>query len=127
MVAADRDRPSESVFARVARLAQGWGPGGTVGLVVGATATSELSIVRGIAPGLAFLVPQVPTIGTGYALIYALGWRQHASAVIAVEERDGVRFYVEHNSPFKPTELLRTPGFRKNEPSPTDVRAGATP
>ena len=72
-------------------------------------------------------MPQVPTIGAGYALIYALGWRQHASAVIAVEERDGVRFYVEHNSPFKPTELLRTPGFRKNEPSPTDVRAGATP
>ena len=80
-----------------------------------------------VAGGIAFLVPQVPTIGAGYALIYALGWRQHASAVIAVEERDGVRFYVEHNSPFKPTELLRTPGFRKNEPSPTDVRAGATP
>jgi hypothetical protein len=38
-----------------------------------------------------------------------------------------VRFYVEHNSPFKPTELLRTPGFRKNEPSHTDVRAGAAP
>src|SRR5438552_1590823 len=53
VVAADGDRPSEPVFARVARLAQVWGPGGTVGLVVGATASSELSIVRGIAPGLA--------------------------------------------------------------------------
>ena len=25
-------------------------------------------------------------------------------------------------SPFKPTKLLRTPGFRKNEPAPTDVQ-----
>ena len=80
-----------------------------------------------VAGAVAFLVPQVPTIGAGYALIFALGWRHHSSAVAAIEERDGVRFYVEHNSPFKPTQLLRTPGFRKNEPSPTDVRAGATP
>ena len=80
-----------------------------------------------MAGAVAFVLPQVPAVGTGYALIYALAWRHHASAVTAVEERDGVRFYVEHNSPFKPTQLLRTPGFRKNEPSPTDVRAGAAP
>jgi hypothetical protein len=80
-----------------------------------------------VAGGVAFFVPQVPAMGAGYALGFALAWRNHSSAVTAVEERDGVRFYVEHNSPFKPTELLRTPGFRKNEPSPTDVRAGATP
>ena len=79
------------------------------------------------AGAVAFLVPQVPAMGTGYALAFALAWRNHAAAVTAVEERDGVRFYVEHNSPFKPTQLLRTPGFRKNEPSHTDVRAGATP
>ena len=85
-------------------------------------------LVLTVASGaVAFLVPQVPAVAAGYALVSALAWRNHASAVIAVEERDGVRFYVEHNSPFKPTELLRTPGFRKNEPSPTDVRAGATP
>ena len=79
------------------------------------------------AGGVAFLVPQVPAVGAGYAIAFALAWRNHSAAVIAVEERDGVRFYVEHNSPFKPTQLLRTPGFRKNEPSPTDVRAGAAP
>ena len=38
------------------------------------------------------------------------------SAVQAIEERDGVRFYVERSSPFKPTRLMRTPGLRKNEP-----------
>jgi hypothetical protein len=69
----------------------------------------------------------VPAVAAGYALVFALAWRNHGGAVLAVEERDGVRFYVEHNSPFKPTQLLRTPGFRKNEPSPTDVRVGATP
>ena len=79
------------------------------------------------AGGVAFLVPQIPAVGAGYALVFALAWRNHSNAVTAVEERDGVRFYVELNSPFKPTQLLRTPGFRKNEPSPTDVRAGATP
>src|SRR5436190_601125 len=85
-------------------------------------------LISTVAAGaVAFLVPQVPAVAAGYALVFALAWRNHASAVIAVEERDGVRFYVEHNSPFKPTQLLRTPGFRKNEPSPTDVRAGAMP
>ena len=69
----------------------------------------------------------MPTIGAGYALIFALAWRRQASAVTAVEERDGVRFYVEPDSPFKPTRLLRTPGFRKNEPSLTDVREPAAP
>ena len=48
---------------RVARLATGWGPGGTVGLVVGATAPEELLTIRGIAPGLPFLVPGVGAQG----------------------------------------------------------------
>ncbi len=51
------DRPAEPLHARVARLATGWGPGGTVGLVVGATAPGELERIRAIAPELPFLVP----------------------------------------------------------------------
>jgi hypothetical protein len=31
--------------------------------------------------------------------------------VAAIEERDGVRFYVERTSPLKPIQLVRTPGF----------------
>ncbi len=54
---------SEPLYARVARRAQTWGPGGTVGLVVGATAPAELAAVRAIAPGLAFLVPGVGAQG----------------------------------------------------------------
>jgi orotidine-5'-phosphate decarboxylase len=58
-VAADaaRGAPEEPLHARVARRVAGWGPGGTVGLVVGATAPEELRAIRAIAPGLAFLVP----------------------------------------------------------------------
>jgi orotidine-5'-phosphate decarboxylase len=60
---ADDGAPQEPLYARVARRAQHWGPGGTVGLVVGATAPSELREIRAIAPGLAFLVPGVGAQG----------------------------------------------------------------
>jgi orotidine-5'-phosphate decarboxylase len=55
--------PGERLHERVARLATGWGPGGTVGLVVGATAPAELATIRAIAPGLPFLVPGVGAQG----------------------------------------------------------------
>jgi MYXO-CTERM domain-containing protein len=75
-----------------------------------------------IAGALAFVFPQVPAIWTGFTLMVGLVWRKQPSAVQAIEERDGVRFYVERVSPFKPTRLVRTPGWRKNEPAPTDVQ-----
>src|SRR3954451_14316057 len=74
------------------------------------------------AGGVAGLIPQVPAIAAGFFLLAALWWRRQPSAVTAVEERDGVRFYVERTSPFEPTRLIRTPGSRKNEPAPTDVQ-----
>jgi orotidine-5'-phosphate decarboxylase len=60
---ADLGAPAEPLYARVARRAVTWGPGGTVGLVVGATAPDELAEIRAIAPGLAFLVPGVGAQG----------------------------------------------------------------
>ena len=65
---------------------------------------------------VAFLVPQVPGIAAGYVIAAALAWRKQSAAVEAIEGRDGVRFYVEPTSPFKPTRLIRTPGFRRVEP-----------
>ena len=53
----------ERLHERIARIATGWGPGGTVGLVVGATAPEELAAIRAIAPGLPFLVPGVGAQG----------------------------------------------------------------
>ena len=65
--------PDEPLYARVARRATGWGPGGTVGLVVGATAPVELAEIRAIAPGLAFLVPGVGAQGGDEAAVLADG------------------------------------------------------
>ena len=65
---------------------------------------------------VAFLIPQIPGIAAGYVIAAALAWRKQSAAVEAIEGRDGVRFYVEHTSPFKPTRLIRTPGFRRVEP-----------
>ncbi len=62
-VAKDGEAPEEPLYARVARRAAGWGPGGTVGLVVGATAPDELAHIRFVAPGLAFLVPGIGAQG----------------------------------------------------------------
>jgi len=66
------------------------------------------------AGALAFLVPQVPAVATGFAIIWALAWRRQASAVRAIEQRDGARFYVDKTSPLQPIRLVRTPGFRSN-------------
>lgn len=66
------------------------------------------------AGAVAFVVPQVPAVATGFAIIWALAWRRQASAVTAIEERDGARFYVLRTSPLQPIRLIRTPGFRSN-------------
>ncbi len=65
--------PSERLHERVARLAAGWGPGGTVGLVVGATAPAEMAAIRATAPGLAFLVPGVGAQGGAIEPVLAHG------------------------------------------------------
>ena len=48
-----------------------------------------------LALGLGLVAPQVPGIATGFAIIGALAWRRQEAAVTAIEERDGVAFYVE--------------------------------
>jgi hypothetical protein len=76
-----------------------------------------------LSGGAAFLVPRLPAIAAGFSLLLALAWRRQSRAVEAIEQRDGVRFYVENTSPFKPTQLVRTPWIRRNEPAHHDVRA----
>ncbi len=64
VVEADADgAPRERLYERVARRVAGWGPGGTVGLVVGATAPDEMARIRATAPGSAFLVPGIGAQG----------------------------------------------------------------
>jgi hypothetical protein len=66
-----------------------------------------------VAGGLGFVLPQLPAIAVGFPLIAALALRKQAPAVQAVEDRDGVRFYIDRTPPLRPTRLLRTPGFKK--------------
>ena len=71
---ADRRPPAEPLHERVARHVAGWGPGGTVGLVVGATAPDELAPDPGDRPG-----PRLPRPGRRRP-----GWRQSSRS-----SRDG--------------------------------------
>ena len=67
-----------------------------------------------LALGLGLFAPQIPAIACGFTIIGALAWRQQEAAVTAIEERDGVAFYVEPTSPLKPIKLVRAPGFRRD-------------
>jgi hypothetical protein len=69
--------------------------------------------------GAGWVWPQVAAIGAGYAIGIALAWRGRERAVAAIEDRDGIRFYVEPSSALEPVRLLRTPGlYRDRPPSP---------
>jgi len=69
-----------------------------------------------LSGALAFLAPQIPGIAAGFAIIWALAWRQQDAAVAAIEERDGAAFYVEQTSPVRAISLVRTPGFTTSRP-----------
>jgi hypothetical protein len=67
-----------------------------------------------VAAVLGFFFPGVAVIGAGYALIVSLAWHTREAAVLGIEHRDGVKFYVVPNSALKPVELVRTPGLRSD-------------
>jgi hypothetical protein len=69
------------------------------------------------AGAVGFLIPQVAAVATGFAIIWALAGRRQDAAVVAIEERDGVTFFIERTSPVRPMRLVRTPGFRREVPS----------
>ena len=77
-----------------------------------------LGVFAVLAGGLAVIWPQVAAIGAGYALLVALSWRNREAAVTGVEDRDGVRFYVEPSSAFEPVRLVRTPGLGRDRVPP---------
>jgi hypothetical protein len=61
---------------------------------------------------LGVFFPGVAAIGAGYALLVSLAWHSREAAVLAIEQRDGVKFYVVPNSALRPIQLVRTPGLR---------------
>jgi len=71
-----------------------------------------------IAGGIGLVFPGVAAVGAGFALAAALLLRGRDAAVAAIEERDGVRFYVEPGSALEPVKLVRTPGLRRDRSPP---------
>jgi len=72
--------------------------------------------VTAIAAGaLGVFFPGVSAIGAGYALLVSLAWHTREAAVLAIEQRDGVKFYVVPNSALRPIQLVRTPGLRSEK------------
>jgi hypothetical protein len=66
-----------------------------------------------IAAGvLGIFFPGVAAVGAGYALIVSLAWHTREAAVLGIEQRDGVKFYVVPTNALRPIELVRTPGLR---------------
>jgi hypothetical protein len=66
-----------------------------------------------IAAGvLGIFFPGVAAVGAGYALIVSLAWHTREAAVLGVESRDGIKFYVVPSNAMRPIELVRTPGLR---------------
>lgn len=69
--------------------------------------------VTALAAGvLGIFFPGVAAVGAGYALLVALAWRTREAAVLGIEQRDGVKFYVVPSSALRPIQLVRTPGLR---------------
>lgn len=69
------------------------------------------ALVAGI---LGVIYPGVAAVGAGYALLIALAMRSREAAVLGVEQRDGIKFYVVPNSALRPIQLVRTPGLRSD-------------
>jgi len=69
-----------------------------------------------VSAALSLLWPQIAAIAAGFGIIWALSWRHQDAAVTAVEERDGVTFFVDTTSFVGPIKLLRTPGLRRDLP-----------
>lgn len=69
-----------------------------------------------VSAALSIVWPQVAAVAAGFAMIWALSLRHQDAAVTAVEERDGVTFFVDGASALGPLRLMRTPGLRRDLP-----------
>ena len=67
-----------------------------------------------VAGALGIVFPGVAAVGAGYALLVSLQLRNREAAVLGIEHRDGVKFYVVPNSALQPVQLVRTPGLRSD-------------
>lgn len=64
-----------------------------------------------VAAFSAYWFPQFAVAAAGYGLLWALAWRRQSDAVLAIEERDTVHFWIVRSSPFAPPKLVRVPAM----------------
>ena len=76
-----------------------------------------------IAATMSAFLPQVPAVVAGFMIIWAFAWRNQGSAVKAIEDRDGARFYVDRTRAWESIRLVRTPGFRATLVEVEDLRS----
>jgi hypothetical protein len=55
--------------------------------------------------------PQLTIAAAGYGALWALAWRKQSDAVLAIEERDLVHFWIVRSAPLQPPELIRVPAM----------------
>lgn len=67
-----------------------------------------------MAGAIGVFLPSVAAVGAGYALLASLALHSREAAVLGIEQRDGVKFYVVPNSALRPIQLVRTPGLRSD-------------
>ncbi|CAB4915929.1 unannotated protein [freshwater metagenome] len=75
-----------------------------------------LLVVTVVAAATSLAIPQVAAVAAGFGLLWALSMRHQELAVTAVEERDGVTFFVDSTTAFGTIRLVRTPGLRRDLP-----------
>ena len=73
-----------------------------------------IALTAVLAGVLGVFFPGVAAIGAGYALLVSLAWHSREAAVLAIEQRDGVKFYVVAGSALRPVQLIRSPGLRSD-------------
>jgi hypothetical protein len=76
-----------------------------------------LALSVAAAGALGLVAPQVAGIATGFTIIWAMAWRRQEHAVRAIEERDGMTFFVLRTSPVRPIRLESLPGLRRERPT----------
>lgn len=64
-----------------------------------------------VAAFSAYWFPQFAVAAAGYGLLWSLAWRRQSDAVLAIEERDTVHFWIVRSSPFAPPKLVRVPAM----------------
>jgi hypothetical protein len=64
-----------------------------------------------IAAVSSYWFSQLAVAAAGLGLFWALVWRRQSDAVLAIEERDLVHFWIVRSSPFKSPKLIRVPAM----------------